>query len=47
MLMKTKNKIIGMYTKSANKSAAKYWRESCGVKCRAQRSDKGKKRRKF
>lgn len=45
--MKTKNKIVGMYGNRDNKNAAKYWRESCGVKCRAQRSDKGKKRKSY
>jgi len=43
-----KSKIVGMYGNAANKSTAKYMRESCGIKnARAQRSDKGKKRRKY
>jgi len=38
-------KKVGMYGNKDNKSYAKYLRESCGVKARAQRSDKGKKRK--
>ena len=43
----TKNKIIGMYSNRDNKSAAAYWRKNSGLKCRARRSDFGKKRKKY
>jgi len=46
-MYKPKNKIIGYYGNRDNKSAASYWRKNSGLKCRAQRSDKGKKRQKY
>jgi len=46
-MYKPKNKIIGMYGNRDNKSAASYWRKNSGLKCRAQRCDKGKKRKKY
>jgi uncharacterized C2H2 Zn-finger protein len=42
------SKIIGYYGNSANKSYAKYLRNACGIKkTRAQRIDKGIKRKKY
>jgi len=43
-----KSKVIGYYGNRDNKNYAKYLRTACGIKnARAQRSDKGTKRKKY